>query len=108
MEIFVPLSIILLIKVSMAYFDYIKAKTIDELYASINVGDHLRREKKDKYGPPWANKIIKNVIVTKKENRWIQVKDDNGRLIDISFDYYNSNELKLWKKIRMDIAHPKY
>lgn len=99
MEKFVPFSIMLLIIISMTCFYYRKAKTIDDLYESINVGDHLRREKIDKYGPPWANKFTKNVIVTKKENRWIQVKDDNGILSDIPFDYYNSDELKLWKKI---------
>ncbi len=77
-----------------------KAKKVDSLYASINVGDHLKREVKNTYQAPWSEPRVTKAIVTKKEDNWIQVQYESGKLIDIPFDYYNRGELKRWSKVK--------
>lgn len=90
----------IIIGIIICCIDYYRTvNKVRKIYKSWNVGDHLKQTVKLLFEAPWVEPIITDAIVTKKQDKWIEVKYKDGNTENIDFSIFNIDAIEGWEKV---------
>lgn len=81
---------------------YRNNKKVNKIYNYWNVNDHLQKTINILDDAPWEKPVIIDAKVTKKQDKWIQLKYKDGTIENIAFTAFNLSSIECWNKIKYD------
>lgn len=81
------------------YVNYKLMKQIKKKYNELNVGDNIYQKfNYNLIDPPWSGTMVQHAKITKKGNKWVEIKYDDGRIENIKFNLSHIITIDCWKK----------